>query len=66
MKMNIEKPVDNVIKLQKQLEKELDVKDRELQDTFDAKSRLNNIRDNRNAEGVDVCAREVQEIKSLI
>jgi hypothetical protein len=30
MKMNIEKPVDNVIKLQKQLEKELDVKDREL------------------------------------
>jgi hypothetical protein len=30
MKMNIEKPVDNVIKLQKQLEKELEVKDREL------------------------------------
>lgn len=30
MKMNIEKPVDDVQKLQKQLEKELEVKDREL------------------------------------
>lgn len=64
--MNIEKPVDNIQKLQKQLEKELEVKDRELQDTFDAKSRLNNIRDNRNHENVDHLQNDVQEIKSLI
>ena len=66
MKMNIERPVDNIQKLQKQLEKELEVKDRELQDTFDAKSRLNNIRDNRKHENVDHLQDDVQEIKSLI
>lgn len=66
MKMNIERPVDNIQKLQKQLEKELEVKDRELQDTFDAKGRLNNIRDNRKHENVDHLQDDVQEIKSLI
>jgi hypothetical protein len=46
------------------MEKELEVKERELQDTFDARSRLKNMRDNRIDE--TSLSDQVMEIKSLI
>lgn len=65
MKMNIEKPVDNIKNLQDKLERELDIKGRELSDTHNAMTRLSNLREAR-ARDSPYLEREVDQIKSLI
>ena len=64
-KIAIEEPVDGVKKMQETLEKQLEVKEKELQDIHDAKARLKNLRNIRVDDGNTV-ERDVAEIKSLL
>ena len=64
-KIAIEEPVDGVKKMQETLEKQLEVKEKELQDIHDAKARLKNLRNIRVDDGNKV-ERDVAEIKSLL
>ena len=64
-KIAIEEPVDGVKKMQETLEKQLEVKEKELQDIHDAKARLKNLWNIRVDDGNTV-ERDVAEIKSLL
>jgi CHAD domain-containing protein len=64
-KIEIEKPVEESIKIEQQLTKQLEIKERELSDLQDAMNRVKNLKSMRSGDNVKLIG-EIAEIKNLL